>query len=114
METTIHQIEKEIQSAKERVQFGEAIERLKSNRDFKKVFLEGYFREEAIRLVGLKADPSQQKEECQQEIIKQIDAIGAVQAFLNAALWMASRGAMDVAEKQEIVNEMIEEGNSNE
>lgn len=60
-----------------------SVQRLTSNRDFKKVVLEGYFEQEAIRLVLMKSDPSQLDAESQAYLLKQMDGIGAFRHYLN-------------------------------
>lgn len=80
----IAEIELNIKHAKELVALGRSLERLMTNRDFKKVFLEGYLKEEAVRLVHLKADANFQDAENQKSILQQIDAIGSVTHYLTA------------------------------
>ena len=57
METEVQEINIEINEAREWVERAEALERLSDNEDFKLLISEGYFKEEAARIVGLKADP---------------------------------------------------------
>lgn len=110
----LEQIEHSIKQAKPVVEFGNCLERLKSNKDFKKVFLEGYFEQEAIRLVHLKADPSQQSAEKQQAIIAQMDAIGAVSAYLNTALHLARMANRQIESDEQAREELISEEASND
>lgn len=78
-----HTIEMNIKEAKSIVAMGNSLDRLFSNKDFKKVFLENYFEGEAMRLVHLKADPNQQDPESQDFIIKQMDAIGCIKKYMQ-------------------------------
>lgn len=87
---TLQAIEKNIEQAKELVELGNAVERLRSNRDFKKIVVNGYFEDEAIRLVHLKADPGMQRAESQASILKQMDAIGSFSSYLSTILHQAS------------------------
>lgn len=82
-ETYIASIENSIETAKEHVAIKDAVERLSRNRDFKKVILEGYFEQEAIRLVHAKADPEFQTPEKQEELHNEMLAIAGVRAYLN-------------------------------
>lgn len=91
---TVQAIEKNIQEAKAILEVGKALERLKTNRDFREVVLKGYFEREAIRLVHLKADPLFQTPEKQQSILRDIDAIGALSGYFNSVRILA-----DIAEK---------------
>lgn len=106
---TILAIEENIKQARKFVEAGEALERLKSNRDFKKVVLEGYFEKEAIRLVHLKSDQSFQSPEMQASILAQIDAIGAVSQYFSTVLHKASIARKAIASDEETREEILEE-----
>jgi hypothetical protein len=87
-------LETSIQRSKQTVELGQALERLLSNRDFRTVVRDGYFKEEAIRLVHLRVDPSVQTPAMQDSIIKQMDAIGALSQYftvINRQAEMARR-----------------------
>lgn len=96
------EIQISIEEANETIDFAKSLDKLHKNRDFKKVILEGYFKEEAIRLVNLKADPAVQSPERQESIIQAIDAIGALRNFFGTAYQKASwaEGAIDAAEEE--------------
>lgn len=79
----IAQLERNIESKKAQVALNDALERLKNNKDFKKVVIEGYLNREAIRLVSLKGDPEMQTPERQASIIRDIDGIGSVQRYFR-------------------------------
>lgn len=91
---SVKEIEKQIQRAKELVESGKALERLRSNRDFKKIVVENYLEQECIRLVLAKADPNLQSEAKQASILRQIDAIGALSQYFHTVYASAA-----VAEK---------------
>lgn len=110
----IQAIEQSIKRAKGVADFGTAIERLRVNKDFKKVVLEGYFEQEAIRLVHLKADPSMQSADSQKSIISQMDAIGSLSQFLNTALQMASMANKQVESDEATIEELAAEGLNND
>lgn len=92
------------------VEQGNSLERLRSNKDFKKIILEGYFEQEAIRLVQLKADPSMQKPENQASILKQMDAIGSLAQYFQTVLHLASVAKKSVASDEEMRDEILAEG----
>jgi hypothetical protein len=107
METSqIAEIQAQATQAKQFAEFGQAIERLKVNRDFQKVVLEGYFREEAIRLVNAKASPECESPDKQRSIVTQIDAIGCFHGYLNTKLRLADIGAKQVAECEAAIEEI--------
>lgn len=87
---SIQAIEKSIQQARELVEVGKALERLRSNRDFKKIMVDGYLEQECIRLVLLKADSNMQSVEKQASIVKQMDAIGMLNQYFDTVRVKAS------------------------
>jgi hypothetical protein len=79
----IAQLERQIEGKKAQVALNNALERLKNNKDFKKVVMEGFFQTEAVRLVSVKGDPDMQTPERQASIIRDIDAIGSLQRYFR-------------------------------
>lgn len=79
----IKALDASIQRSKEIVELGASLERLLSNRDFRTVVQEGYFKQEAIRLVHLRSDPAMQTPERQDDIVKQIDAIAGLSQYFT-------------------------------
>jgi len=76
------QIEISIDQAKQIIERKEQMERLLQNPDFKAVFSEGYFRDEAARLVSLLADQEMSAPEKQTELIKDMQGISAMQLYI--------------------------------
>lgn len=106
----VQQLDNSIKQATVNVEFGKAIERLRSNRDFKLVIGEGYFEREAIRLVHLKSDVAMQSVASQADIVKQMDAIGALQQFFNAKLHVARLATRAIEDDEETRQELLAEG----
>lgn len=100
-----------IKECKKTVALGQSLERLLNNRDFKAVILEGYFREEAIRLVSAKGDPNLQSPEIQASIIRQIDAIGSVQDFLRLISSQADQAIKMIEDAEALREEILAEEN---
>lgn len=109
-ESIIQQIDKSIQQAKMLVEVGKALSRLSSNRDFKTVITTGYFEREAIRLVHLKADVNMQSSEAQCMILKQMDSIGALHAYLDGATFLAELAEKNIKLDEEERDELLAEG----
>jgi hypothetical protein len=107
--TPIQEIEESIQESKGVVEFAEALERLQKNRDFKKVILDGYFTQEAIRLVHLKADPAFQTPDRQQSIITQIDAIGALHQYFQTMKYLSAQAQKAIEAANEVRDELLAE-----
>jgi len=106
---TIQEIEQNIKQAKSLVEFGDALERLKGNKDFKKVIVEGFFEKEAIRLVHLKADRNMQSGDIQKSIITQMDAVGVLSQYFNTILIQANQASKSIAADEEARDELLAE-----
>ena len=107
----IEQLENNIQYSKKIVEMGIALERLHNSRDFKKVILEGYFEQEAIRLVHLKADPSMQGADQQKAVLVQMDAIGALKQYFQVLSMQASMADKAIQLDTETRDDLLSEGN---
>lgn len=104
----IQTLDRNIKEAKKVVELSEALTRLASNRDFRKVIEEGYFEKEAIRLVHLKADPNMQTGEYQAKIVKDIDAIGSLSQFFVTIKQMANVASRSVEADEETRAELLQ------
>ena len=103
-------IEASIKQSQKFVDVGESLERLYGNRDFKKVILEGYFEQEAIRLVHLKSDDNMQSPDSQKSILAQIDAIGALKNHLFLLTRNAEMAGKVIAFDEQTRDELLMEG----
>jgi hypothetical protein len=102
-------LDREIAQAKAEVEFGKALERLKQNKDFQLVVLDGYFKNEAVRLVHLKGDPNMQSMDSQDSIVKQIDAISAFNAFMTTGFQKAAMAEKTLDSADELRDEILAE-----
>jgi predicted ATPase with chaperone activity len=109
MSQDLETIELSIKHAKKSVDLMKSLDRLTRNRDFKALFLEGYFEKEPVRLVTLKADPNMQDAESQEAIIKQMDAIGTVRQYLSGILQMGRMAEKAIADDEATREEMLAE-----
>jgi hypothetical protein len=100
----VQQIEETIRQSKKLVDLGEALVRLRSNRDFRKVITEGYLRDEAVRLVHLKAEPFMANK--QVEIVRDIDAIGSLHSYLRTLEHSANLGAKAIVDGESTLEEI--------
>lgn len=107
---SVEEIQLDIEDAKSVVSKADALIRLMNNTDFKKIIREGYFREEAIRLVELKASPHVRGPEQQQSILLAIDAIGQLQQHFNQICVMAEHASAAIDSSQDELEEMALEG----
>jgi len=92
----IEQIELSLSDAKEMVARRDSVLKLKSNREFRKIILDGYFKEEAIRLTALTASPEMEKYRA--EIFMSIQAISVLQGFFQTTLQLGDVAAANIAE----------------
>ena len=74
-------VDQSIQGHRNTIEFGLALDRLKLNREFKQIVLDGYLSKEAVRLVHEKASPTNQTPEIQRLLLAQIDAIGCLYQY---------------------------------
>lgn len=106
----LQQIELSIKQSRKIADLGDSLERLMLNRDFKKVILDGYFEQEAIRLVHLKADSNMQSIELQKSILLQIDAIGSLSAYFSTLRTRAAMAVNAISSDEETRDELLAEG----
>lgn len=107
----IEALDANIKQAQKIVDVADALERLKTNRDFKKVILEGYFEQEAVRLVHLKADSNMQSDASQKSILSQMDAIGGLNQFFETTFYKANQAKRAIEADEETRAEILAEGN---
>lgn len=109
----IKAIEQNIEQAKKVIDFAQSLERLMGNRDFKRIVLEGYFQQEAIRLVHLKSDPNMQKAEAQESITNQMIAIGSLNQYFGVIFQQANMARKSLESDEEARDEMLAEDLTN-
>lgn len=99
----IEEIELSIAHAKEMVSKKQMAEKLASNREFKKLILDGYFKDEAVRLASLSADV--QMKEHRDEIFMNIQAISVFRQFMQNIVRMGEVAEAELREYQEALDE---------
>jgi hypothetical protein len=77
------QLERSIAENKRLIELSKTLKRLESNSDYQAIIGQLYMKDEAVRLVHLKADAAMQSEVKQVAIVKDIDAIGSLAGFLR-------------------------------
>jgi hypothetical protein len=112
MSQELEALEISIEEAKAKVELMEALDSLGNNSNFKKVILDGYFKNEASRLVLLKAVPSMQSEAQQLSISKSIDAIGHLRQYFSTVYQLGNMAKQSIVEdeatREELLSEEIE------
>jgi hypothetical protein len=108
-----HQILQEIDGSisqhREAIEAGQSLQRLMVNRDFKRIVLDGYLAQEAVRLVHLKSDPQHQAPEVQTAIVSQIDAIGRLMRYLNGIRDQADIAKKDLSAAEQLRDQILSE-----
>lgn len=99
-------IDVSIEEAMKVVKRGDALERLMKNRDFKLLFLDGLFKEEAHRLVSISADPAMK--DYHADIMEKIKSISITQQHLQLVSRMGDMARQQIEELQ-AEREFIEE-----
>jgi hypothetical protein len=106
----IKQLEQNIENGKKLIELNNALQRLAENRDFKKVILENYFKDEAVRLVHLKGSPAMQAEAHQKSIVGSMDAISALFQYFTTIEQQAHLAKRSIEEDEATRDEILEEG----
>lgn len=108
--TDLQALDQSIKNAKEHIEIANALERLQKNRDFKKVILDGYLTDNAVRLVHLKADSNMQSPESQQEINNQINGIGQLLGYFTTIKQLAEVAHRSLEADEQTREELLQEG----
>ena len=95
------QLEVEIDQARSIIALSDDINKLYNYKPFQNVFLEQYFREEAVRLVALKGDREFQTDERQATVLRQMDGIATLNAFMHRIMVAADHARDSMGEMQE-------------
>jgi hypothetical protein len=100
----IEEVEISIQHAKKLVERKNMVEKLSSNREFRKLILEGYLVDEAARLVGLSADPLQKA--YRDDIILSLQGISSFRQFMQTTVRMGQVAENELFEHVEMLDEL--------
>lgn len=107
---SVFELENKLHQSRKTAAVGAALERLRRNADFKLVIMQGFFEQEAIRLVHLKGQADQQTPEAQKSILARMDAIGGLQAYLEAVTARAEEACKAVEFDEQTRDELLAEG----
>tara|TARA_B110000908_G_C9808427_1_gene251788 strand:- start:111 stop:443 length:333 start_codon:yes stop_codon:yes gene_type:complete len=106
----IEQIEISIDEARKEVTKMESLLRLISNKDFTALVDDGYFVEEASRLVMLRADADMQDATSQLSINNRITAVGYFRQYLQSIMQVGRMSEQGIREDEETRQELLAEG----
>lgn len=104
----IEQVELTIAEAKKIVDRGKMAEKLSRNPDFKKLVMDGYFVDEAARLVHLSHDPSL-PENIRNTVLRDMAGPAAFKRYMSALVLMGQNAEREILEHEETLEELREE-----
>jgi hypothetical protein len=107
-QSDIEQIELSISEARKMVEKGRMAEELSTNRLFKKLVLDGYFMEEAARLVHLSSDPNL-PENIRTVVMRDINGPGAFKRYLSTLVQMGRMAAQEIRDAEQTLDEIRQE-----
>lgn len=102
-EQDTYDIDVTLDEARTEVERGKALSRLYLNQDFKDLVIEGFFRNEAIRLVHAKSSPhsDMQSPEMQNMFDRQIIGVGSLNNYFTAIDRAAQMAASTIEQYEE-------------
>lgn len=108
IEQQINDVEVTLEKAKAAVEKADALDRLYRNKDFQSVILDGYFKDEASRLVLLKGDLNINAE-AEQHCDKMINGVGCLRAYFQMVNHFSDQAKMAIEEDQETREALLQE-----
>ena len=105
---SIAQIEKGIEDAKYFIKRREMAQKLYENPDFKELFVNGFFKEEAARLVQLSSDPAMSAEQ-RADALSMAQATGHTKRYLSMIIQMANQAEKELPAMYETIDELRSE-----
>jgi len=102
----IAEIELSIEAAKNLVSRKEQALKLASNREFKALVLEGYMKDEAVRLVGLSADPNMKNHT--DDIFDAIKGISLFRQYMQNIVTMGTVAENELFDQEQTLEEIRE------
>jgi len=105
----IEQLEISMEQAKDIIGLADSLVDLAKNKDFKRVITEGYFINEASRLVLAKATPAMSTDSIQKDIDNAIIGIGYLQKHFNSIIGMGNMARKSLQEAEQTREEILGE-----
>ena len=108
-EQELEQVELSIKHARKNIDRHDSFNKMMKTKEFKSLIEDGYFVNEASRLVLLKADPSLQSDEDQKQLDNSIMAIGHLRQYFMTIVQLGSMSAKALVEDLATHNEILGE-----
>ncbi len=110
MNDDIEQIELSIKEAEAKVERRDRLAKLHENKAFRELIVDGYFKDNAVRLVSAYGDPS--ASHLQADLLKDIEAVGRLQQYFRTIYQQgdaAERALVEAREELEDIRAEDEE-----
>ena len=104
----IEELEVSLDYVKSLVEKRDQALKLTSNREYKKLVLEGYFKEEASRLALLTADPSL-RPEMREDVFLSLQGISKMNEYMRYIIIQGNQAESELKEYEEALDEAREE-----
>lgn len=101
----IQELELSIEAAREIVERGNMAARLAHHPDFKKIVMDGFFRDEAARLVHLLSDPNLPEKD-RAHVQNAINGVGYLKRYLHSLVQMGVVAEKEIAQGEETLEEI--------
>jgi len=108
IEHDLKQLEVDVNVARAAIDKMHALDRLYNNKDFQAVIADGYFKDEASRLVLLKGDINI-NEEAEAHCLKMINGIGCLRAYFQMINHFGQQAEVAMEDYEETRQELLQE-----
>ncbi len=108
IERQIEQVEISLEHARKAIEKMEALDRLYHSKDFQNVVIDGYFKDEASRLVLLRGDVNI-NEETENHCDKMINGIGCLRAYFQMVNHFGQQAEKAIEDDQQTREELLAE-----
>lgn len=105
----IQALEHQIENAKAVVAQRDLMIKLSANREFRKLIIEGFCRDEAARFVHLSTEPGLNEQD-RADSLATAQAAGHLKRWMNAIIMMGNRAEGDIIQCNETLEELRQEG----
>jgi len=105
LQNDIETVELSIEVAEEAIKRGKQAKALAKNKDFKELVLDGYFQDEAARLVHLVSHPTT-KDEMRTTVQRDIDGVGAFKRYLQTIVMFGEQAELALEADKQTLEEM--------
>jgi hypothetical protein len=109
-ESQLESLDVSIDQAKAAIELRQSFLELQKDKRFKALITEGYFKDEAIRLVMLKSDSNMQSPDNQRMIENAIIGVGNLRSYFQAVVYLGDQMEASLADFHEAKESILSEG----